>query len=191
MTYSATLSIVGLWAGPYFNDVHGLEGIDRGNMLLALNVVVLAGVLLFAQIERWLDSRKKAIIGGGCTSIGLLAILALVPGLGLWPASALLILFSATSAYFVLNHAHARAIFPDHLMGRGLTLQNLAVMLGVFVVQSLCGVIIGEFKPEIGQAPEIAYRAAFGFLAVSMATGIVLYSRISDIAPRSEGNPAS
>ncbi len=188
--YASVLSIVGLWAGPYLNDVHGMTGIARGNMLLALNIALLVAVMLFTQIERWLNSRRTAIIGGGGVSIGVLVMLALLPDLGLWSAFALLILFTASGAYFMLIHAHARAVLPDHLMGRGLTAQNLAVMLGVFVVQSLCGVIIGAFEPEAGQAPEIAYRAAFGFLAVCLAIGLALYSRISDVAPRSEGKPA-
>ena len=134
--YPAVLSIVGLWAGPYLNDVHGLEGIARGNVLLAFNITMLLGVMAFTTIERWLNSRKTAIIAGGFASIVPLVILALVPEPGLWPAFALLIVFIASSSYFMLIHAHARAVLPDNLMGRGLTLQNLAVMLGVFVVAS-------------------------------------------------------
>ncbi len=188
--YAGVLSVVGLWAGPYLNDVHGMSVLARGNVLLALNIAMLAAVMLFAQVERWLNSRRTAIIGGGGVSIGALAVLALVPAPGPWAAFALLALFTVSGSYFMLIHAHARAVLPDRLMGRGLTAQNLAVMLGVFVVQSLCGVIIDAFSPAPGQAPEIAYRAAFGFLALCLTTGLVLYSPISDVAPRSEGRPA-
>ena len=183
VSYGTMITIVGLWAGPYLNDVHGLAGVDRGNALLALNVALLASVVLFSQVERWLGSRKRAVIAGGGASVALLLALALIPGPGLWAALALLALFTVASAFFMLLHAHARAILPDRLIGRGLTVQNLAVMLGVFVLQAVAGVIVGAFAPEGAQAPEIAYRAAFGFLALALAAGIAAYSRIADVPP--------
>ncbi|MDE0057358.1 MAG: MFS transporter [Defluviicoccus sp.] len=181
--YGTMITIVGLWAGPYLNDVHGLAGVDRGNALLALNVVLLGSVVLFSQVERWLGSRKRAVIGGGGASVALLLALALIPGAGLWAALALLALFTVASAFFMLLHAHARAILPDRLIGRGLTVQNLAVMLGVFVLQALTGAIVGAFGAEGAEAPEIAYRAAFGFLALALAAGIAAYTRIADVSP--------
>ena len=186
VSYGTMIAIVGLWAGPYLNDVHGLRGVDRGNALLGLNIVLLGSVLLFSQVERWLDSRKTAVIGGGCAAVALLLALALIPGLGLWAALALLGLFTMASAFFMLIHAHARAILPDRLIGRGLTLQNLAVMLGVFVLQAIAGVIVGAFAPEGIEAPEIAYRAAFGFLAFALAAGIAAYCRVADVSPRGQ-----
>ncbi len=186
VSYGTMVSIVGLWAGPYLNDVHGLRGVDRGNALLGLNVALLCAVVLFSQIERWLDSRKKAVIGGGCATIAVLLVLAFVPGLGLWPAMALLALFTVASAFFMLIHAHARAILPDRLIGRGLTLQNLSVMLGVFVIQAVTGVIVGSFAPQGAEAPEIAYRAAFGFLAAGLAIGLAFYTRVADVSPRGQ-----
>ena len=101
-------------------------------------------------------------------------------------AFALLVLFAVASSYFMLIHAHARSVLPDHLMGRGLTLQNLAVMLGVFVVQAICGVIVGAFEPVGGQPPEIAYRAVFAFLALLVTAGLFAYRRIEDVSPREE-----
>ena len=148
VSYGTMITIVGPWAGPYLNDVHGLRGVDRGNAFLGLNIVLLGSVLLFSHVERWLDSRKTAVLGGGCLAVALPIVLALVPDLGLWAALGLLGLFTVASAFFTLIHAHARAILPDRLIGRGLTLQNLSVMLGVFVLQAIAGVIVGAFAPE-------------------------------------------
>ena len=186
VSYGTMITIVGLWAGPYLNDVHGLRGVDRGNALLGLNIVLLGSVLLFSLVERWLDSRKTAVLGGGCLAVALLIVLALVPDLGLWAALGLLGLFTVASAFFMLIHAHARAILPDRLIGRGLTLQNLSVMLSVFVLQAIAGVIVGAFAPEGIEAPEIAYRAAFGFLALVLAAGIAAYCRVADVSPRGQ-----
>lgn len=69
VNYGTVLAVAGLWAGPYLNDVHGLDGVDRGNVLLVLNIAMLVGVMTFSAVERWIDSRKWAIGGGGLLSI--------------------------------------------------------------------------------------------------------------------------
>lgn len=186
VNYGAVLAIVGLWAGPYLNDVHGLSGVTRGNVLLALNFAMLIGVMAFSVAERWLDTRKWTIGAGAGMSIVVLGVLASVPNLGLWPAIILLILFALTSAYIMLIHAHARALLPDHIVGRGLTLQNLAVFLGVFAIQTISGFIIGYFADGLETAPEIAYRSVFGFLAVMTFVSVAIYLWVRDVRPREE-----
>ena len=187
VTFGTTLAVVGLWAGPYFNDVHGLQGVMRGNLLLLLNISMLVGVMAFTFIERWLNSRKWAIGGGAILSVVLLAILALVPDLGLWPATVLLVAFGLSSAHVMLIHAHARVVLPDHLVGRGLTLQNLAVFLGVFTIQSASGLIVGQFDDGTAGAPEAAYRAVFGFLALATLLALAIYLRCRNVRPMAEG----
>ncbi len=187
VTYGTVLAIVGLWAGPYLNDIHGLAGVTRGNVLLGLNLAVLVGVMGFSVAERWLNTRKWTISGGAVLSIVLLVILAALPDLGRWAAIVLLGLFALASAYIMLIHAHARAVLSDHIVGRGLTLQNLAVFLGVFAIQAASGFIIGQFPQDGGAAPETAYRAVFGFLAVMTLVALAIYVRIRDVRPREEG----
>ena len=177
VNYGTVLAVAGLWAGPYLNDVHGLEGVARGNVLLVLNIAMLAGVMAFSAVARWLGSLRRAIAGGATASVILLLLLAALPGLTLGPAVALLVLFGLVSAYVMLIHAHARAVLPSHLVGRGLTLQNLAVFLGVFVMQALSGLIVGVFQGPGGMAPEAAYRAVFGFLALGTAVALLVYVR--------------
>ena len=186
VNYGTVLAIVGLWAGPYLNDVHGLTGVTRGNVLLALNLAMLVGVMVFSVAERWLNTRKWTIGAGAAISIVLLGVLASVPDLGLWPAIALLVLFALASAYIMLIHAHARAVLPDHIVGRGLTLQNLAVFLGVFAIQGASGFIIGFFAEGRDATPEIAYRAVFGFLAILTLAALTIYLWIRDVRPREE-----
>jgi MFS family permease len=185
--YATVLASIGFWAGPYYNDVHGLAGTDRGNILLLLNIATLLGVLAYAQVERWLNTRKHTIIGGAVVSIVLLALLAALPDLGLWPATALLVLFGLTSSYVMLLHAHARAMLPDHLIGRGMTLQNLAVFLGVFAFQAATGFIVGHLQVAGEPAPETAYRCVFGFLAIATVLALLVYRHTSDIRPRDDG----
>ena len=181
VNYGTILAIVGLWAGPYLNDVHGLQGVVRGNVLFVINLAMLVGVLGYGALERKLGSRKRAIAGGSVASAVVLLVLALWPDIGPWSAIGLLIAFTFTSAHIMLNHAHARAVLPDHLVGRGLTLQNVAVFFGVAAMQSVTGLIVGGFT-EVGEAaPDVAYRSVFGFLALMIVVSLLLYLPVRDI----------
>jgi len=182
--YAATLAVAGLWAGPYLHDVYHLDPLTRGHVLLALNVAILIGVLAYSAIERWLNSRKWTIVTGAACTIGLLLVLGFVPELPLWLAIALLLAFGLTSSYVMLNHAHARAVLPDNLVGRGLTVQNLSAFLGVAVLQSASGVIVGEFSDASGAAGEGAYRAVFGTLAAITLVGLMIYLPVRDVPPK-------
>ena len=181
VNYGSIIAVIGLWAGPYLNDIHGLQGVARGNVLLVINVSMLAAVIGYGVVERRLRSRKRAIAGGSVASAAILLVLAFWPGIGPWPAIALLVAFAVTSGHIMLNHAHARAVLPDHLVGRGLTLQNVAVFFGVATMQSVTGLIIGRFTQVGEAAPDIAYRSVFGFLAVMIVVSLALYLPVSDI----------
>ena len=184
VNYGTIIAIVGLWAGPYLNDVHGLQGVLRGNVLFVINLAMLAGVLGYGYIERMLGSRKWTIALGSAASATILLVLACRPAAGPWTAIGLLIALALTSAHIMLNHAHARAVLPDHLVGRGLTLQNVAVFFGVATMQSVTGLIVGRFTAVGEAAPEIAYRSVFGFLALMIVISLVLYLPARDVEVR-------
>ena len=182
VAYPALITVVGLWAGPYLADVHGLDAVARGNVLLAMSIAVVTGTLAYGPLDRLLDTRKWLVVAGATVSILLLAVLALTPGLALWQATVLLVLFCFLGAYQMILHTHARAIFPEHLVGRGLTVQNMAAIGGVFVLQSASGLIIGAVSAT-GVAPELAYRLVFAFLGVCMLAALLVYLRIDDVRP--------
>jgi uncharacterized membrane protein YjfL (UPF0719 family) len=60
-------------------------------------------------------------------------------------------------------------------------------MLGVAVMQTLSGVIIGLFEPlASGARTEEAYRSLFGFLTVILIVAVAMYGRSEDIKPSHE-----
>lgn len=191
VTYASIITVIGLWAGPYLSDVHGLDVVARGNVLLVLNVAVLAGVLAYGWIDRYVASRKWLLVAGAVASAGLIALLALLPAVGFWPALALLVAFTLAGGYVMLNHAHARSILPDHLVGRGLTFQNLAAFLGIFVLQSVSGLIVGGFAPVEAAAPEAAYRAVFGFLAACLVIAALIFATAREPGRQATAGAAS
>lgn len=174
--YAAAATVVGLWAGPYLADVHGLDAAERGLVLLAMGLVLPLGQLVLAPLERALGSKTRLVTLFATLSLCPLVALALWPGAPLAAAVALLVALCLFSCYPVVVVTEARQLFPDHLVGRGATTVNLAQVLGSAALPALVGVAVGLFAADAaGARPEAAYRAGFGVLAGSLALGLAGY----------------
>jgi predicted MFS family arabinose efflux permease len=183
-SYASTFTVQGLWGGPFLREVHGLNPIEAGNVLLLAVVAYQAGMLAFGPLDRLLDTRKWIAIGGSLAIVALLAILALASRPPVWVAVGAILAIGFFSASSTMVMAHARGVFPDRLIGRGISSVNTAVMLGVAVMQSLSGIIIGAFEPlPDGARTETAYRALFGVLTAVLLLAIAIYSRSNDVKP--------
>lgn len=186
-SYACTFTVQGLWGGPYLREVHGLTPIQAGNVLLAAVVAYQMGMLAFGPLDRVLDTRKWIAVGGNLAVVALLATLALAPHPSVVvPIGAILgIGFLSAASTMVLTHG--RGIFPDRLIGRGMSTMNTAVMLGVACMQTLSGVILGAYEPlASGARSETAYRALFGMLTIVLFVAIAVYSRSQDVKPSDE-----
>jgi predicted MFS family arabinose efflux permease len=175
VAYASLITVFGVWGGPYLHDVHGLDSVARGNVLLAMGVAQMAGTLFYGPIDRRLRRRRTLVIAGTGLSIALLVALAAVPQPTAGLAIAVLVLFSMVDSYSVVNVADANSRFPPHLAGRGATAVNLLQVIGTSVLPIATGAVIGLF-PVVGEArPEAAYRAAFAVIALSLTAGLALY----------------
>lgn len=179
--YPVLMTIVALWAGPYLTEVHGLDAISRGNVLLAVNIAILVSVMVMGPLDRIFDTRKWIVVTAALATVLVLALLAVFPDLPLWAAIGLLILFGLVGPYQMVLHAHARAIFPEHLVGRGLTVQNTVAIGAVFLMQWASGAIVERFADV--SDPAYAYRIVFGFLAAATLAALLVYMRIEDAKP--------
>ncbi len=186
-SYACTFTVQGLWGGPFLREVHGLSAIEAGNVLLGAVVTYQFGMLAFGPLDRMLDTRKWIAVGGNLVTISMLATLALAAKPPVWlPVGAILVMgFVSAASTMVL--AHGRGIIPDRLIGRGMSTLNTAVMLGVAVMQTLSGIIVGAFEPLAdGARSESAYRALFGVLTVVLLTAVAIYSSSRDVRPSDE-----
>jgi MFS family permease len=181
--FSTLMTILGVWGGPYLHDVHGLNAVERGNVLALLAIGNIIGFLAYGPLDRILDTRKRIILTGGAVNSLLLATLALAPGLDYVEVSALFFALGFVGSYHVANLALGRALFPDALVGRGMTLINLFTFLGLAGMQIIAGLIVGHFVGPDGNAPPQAYRLMFGFMAAASALVIAIYTRVRDIRP--------
>ena len=182
--YACTFTVQGLWGGPFLREVHGLSPIEAGNVLLAAVIAYQVGMLVFGPLDRLLDTRKWISIGGSLVIVSILATLALAPQPPTWlPVGAIIgIGFFSASGTMVMTHA--RGIFPDRLIGRGIATINTCVMLGVACMQTLSGIIVGAFELQAdGARTETAYRALFAVLTAVLITAVAIYSRSQDVKP--------
>ena len=186
--YASMITILGLWAGPYLNDVHGLGPVARGNALLAMGVAQVVGILAYGPLDRIFNTRKRVVMAGTAGSIALLGVLAVVEQPPTWLAVLLLVAFCLVTAYGIVIVAHGRSLFPDELAGRGVTTVNLAQVAGSAGLPILTGALVGLFPAADGVAPEIAYRAIWAFIAVALASGLVAYAGARDAPPLTESD---
>lgn len=186
--YPTMITLIGVWVGPYLHDVHGLAGVARGNVLSALMVGSVAGLLLYGPLDRWVDSRKYVVIGGvglGATVLGSLALLSHPP---VALVTVLFALYGVVGSYYITNITLGRAHYPDHLVGRGVTVVNQCTFIGVVGVQFSTAFLMGHFSGAVPGAtvPEMAYRILFGALAAyALVIGLV-YFGAHDIRPSAQ-----
>jgi MFS family permease len=185
--YACTFTVQGLWGGPYLKEVHGLSAVQFGNVLLAGVIAYMIGLLCFGPLDRMLDTRKRIVIAGTLAIASILAVMAAIERAPLWLGIGMIVGTGFLSASSTMIMAHGRASFPDRLIGRGMATLNTSVMLGVAVLQSLSGFIIGAFDrlPD-GARPEIAYRTLYGVLAVVLLVALAVYARVDDVKPSQE-----
>ncbi|MEQ1887814.1 MAG: MFS transporter [Alphaproteobacteria bacterium] len=181
-------TLLGLWASPYLHDVHGLDGPARGTVLLVMAACTAAGMLFWGQMDIRFDSRKKPILlGGGVSALMLIALTVFIAS-DLMAVTAIFAVMGFCNGFSVIAIAHGRAIFPDHMIGRGISLLNMGGMAGAGALQYIAGVIIGQFAAPGAPAPVSAYRTLFGFLAACLVFALLIYSRIADIKPGHDGS---
>jgi predicted MFS family arabinose efflux permease len=186
-SYACTFTVQGLWGGPFLREVHGLSPIQAGNVLLAAVVAYQCGMLSFGPLDRVFDTRKWIAVAGNLTIVLLLATLAIPAAPPVWLPIAAIVAIGFFSAASTMVMTHARGIFPDRLIGRGIATSNTAVMFGVACMQTLSGMIVGAFEPLAdGGRTETAYRALFATLTIVLIVAIAIYSRSQDVKPSHE-----
>jgi MFS family permease len=183
VAYAAMATVLGLWAGPYLHDVHGLDGVARGNVLLAMGVAQTTGLLVLVPLERRLNTRKRIIVCSALGVIAILSVLAALPHPPLWLAVTLLVALCLVSTYSPLIIAHAANLVPPHLQGRGSAMANIFQVSGSFLLPVVTGEIAGAFERTAAGYPQDAYRWIFAAIALALATGLSIYSRAPDLRP--------
>jgi MFS family permease len=172
--YSVVLSERGLWAGPYFAEVHGLGPVDRGNALLLMAAAMSLGAMIYGPLDRFFGTRKWVVASGSLVTALCFVVLGQANPPLLWSITLMALLGAFGMTYGVLM-AHGRALFPDHLLGRGITFLNLLFIGGAGIMQPLSGALMSRTAGSPAQSYGLLH-VAFG-IALLVALAIYLFSR--------------
>lgn len=181
INYAPPAGIRGLWAGPYLTEVYGLDALAIGNVTLFMALGMVAGSFLYGPLDTMFGTRKWVAAGGNVISLGAVICLAAFPLAGVPVATVLLVVIGVVGMGYGMIMAHARAFFPPHLTGRGVTLMNFFSIGGVGAMQFATGAVVEN--ATVPGDPAAAYVALFGFYALLLAGSLVIYLFSRDSAP--------
>jgi MFS family permease len=172
--YSSYALFVGLWGGPYLSHIYGYDLTGRGELLLIPALAQIAGAFLWGPTDRLFGCYKVPVLLGAGMTVATLVVIALagappLPWLIVWMVAFGVLAFTPPLI------AHGKSLFPPHLVGRGLTLLNMASMGGVFVTQAVSGAVINLFPADAGRYPLVAYQCVFFLQALFVLIAIAVY----------------
>ena len=180
VSYAVVLAERGLWAGPYFSSVFGLEPVARGHALLVMAAAMSAGAMAYGPLDRLLGTRKWVVFGGVAITALCFAALAL-PGLSLSAAIVIMGLLGGFGMTYGVLMAHGRSFVPDHLLGRGITLLNVLFIGGAGVLQPLSGALM----KQMAEAPPAQSHATLHLIfAGLLVASLVVYAFAKDNPPK-------
>jgi cyanate permease len=172
LNQAAFLAMQGLWAGPWFIDVAGMERDEAAAHLLWIALAMVAGFFTLGAFTERLARRGVSTIA---VATGLVtAFLAVQVGIVFAPvaiATPLWIAFGYFGTCGILFYAHLTQAFPSGLSGRVVTGLNVFAFGGAFAAQWGMGAVIEQWPGEVaGSYRAEGYRAAFGaVLALEVA----------------------
>jgi len=181
VSYGLVAAERGVWMGPFLADVYGLDLAERGKAALFMGAAMCVGAIAYGPLDQWLNARKPIVVAGSLmTACGFLA-------LWFWPAGVLtatlivLALIGLVGLNWGVLMAHARSFFPEHLLGRGITLANFLCMAGAGFIQSISGAHIDTLKA--GSNAEMAYASLHLEFGLVLLASVALYA-LSAETPR-------
>ncbi|WP_300296678.1 MFS transporter [Ferrovibrio sp.] len=181
--YATFITILGLWAGPYLHDVHGMDATARGNVLIFMAAGAAGGYFIWGPLDRVFNTRKWLLAAGLGAQLLCLLTLVLVPGLGVVTITILFTVMGVVNGCIVMIFAHARSVFPAELVGRGITTLNIGTMGGGAFQQILTGFLMGWLVPKGALATELDYRILFGVQTLLLLSALLFYLRTPDAKP--------
>ena len=134
-----------------------------------------------ARSTRFFGTRKWVGVGGTAIALAALGYLALNTVTDTTTVSMLLAIIGLAGGAYGLLMAHARAFFPPHLVGRGVTLMNFFTIGGVGIMQFATGAVV--LSAADAQGPAGPYASLFGFYFALLGVALVIYLFSRDAKP--------
>lgn len=134
LSYSSLVVILGLWGAPYLKDVHGLDNIERGKILMLMAISWNIGSFVFGSLRSIFGNYKRVVIFGSIGVIILLCILSLISNVSSIYLNILFCILGFFGAFSVALISHYQTLFGKEYMGRALSTANFFNFGGVFLI---------------------------------------------------------
>lgn len=179
--YAPAQVLVGLWAGPYLADIHGLDATERGYALTVMMAGMGLGVLSYGPVETRVGRRRPVVMTGALAVAASLTVLVVFGQSAVWIAVLACVLCIVFSTFFVVVIAHAQSMFPAAYSGRSVAAIGILGVSGVFVMQSLTAALLSYFPGNGAALASLAgYRLVFGLLALIFVGVALVYSSVPE-----------
>jgi predicted MFS family arabinose efflux permease len=167
VAYAVVAAERSLWIGPYLLEVHALDAIARGNAILAMSIAMSIGAIAYGPAERLLRSAKLTVLIGSVVAGAAFVALGVAPALPTADVVVLLSIIGSFGMTYGILMTHARAFFPEHLLGRGITFMNFIFIAGAGLIQAVSGLFV-KTSAASGTPP------VDGFARLHLAFGVLL-----------------
>ena len=164
-----------MWGAPYLKDIHGLDSVERGKILMLMAISWNIGSFVFGALRSIFGNYKNVVIFGASGVIILLFILSIITEINSIYLHILFCILGFFGAFSVALISHYQVLFDKEYMGRALSTANFFNFGGVFFVQWLTGKIIYLMGGDSSAAPIEAYRMAFLFVAILLLISLCIY----------------
>ncbi|GAC1332467.1 MAG: MFS transporter [Beijerinckiaceae bacterium] len=177
IAYSVMLTFRSLWIAPLFARRHGFDLVEVGHVILAMSLAMIAAPPIYGYFDPGTRARPKLMIGAALATALCPAVLAL----GASTAIDILftVLFGIVGSFQVLLFSAVRDSYAPDVIGRALAMVNMAVFLGVAIVQGGSGLVA-----DWAGAHALDRVAAVSiFLSAVLIVGALAYALLPRNAP--------
>ena len=177
VSLGASLTLRGLWGGPWLMDIKGLTRIEAGNVLGLFTLAMIVGPLCIGMLDRKFGHRRTMVAAAHAIAALLLALLAAgaphlaisnLFGVAVMPSQydlVLLILIGLSTSAQPLIFGMTRQLVDAQNTGKALSAVNLAFFLGAALMQSITA----------GVAALFGLPAVLLYMASVLLIGVVLF----------------
>jgi len=176
--FGVSMSLQGLWLGPYLIDIKRYSPVQTGNLLILLAIGAILGGPISGQFSDRIFRNSKGVALWGLS----LYTLSLLPLLGIFKIQnplwyGLIFFFNGFfGAFGMVIYSHAKSLFPIAISGTVMTWVNFFTMAGAAVFMPALGKIIESF-PRTGHSyPAQAYHLSFFICFIGMVASIIFYA---------------
>lgn len=180
LSQATFIAIQSLWAGPWLQDMGGLQRQETADTLFLVACAMVAGFLVMGGVAERLSRlgiRPILLSATGMAGFQLVQV-AIIVGVEPGWLTPLWIGFGFLGTTGIVQYAVLSQHYSRRLAGRANTALNLLVFLAIFVLQYGIGGIIGLWPESApGHYLEVAYQAAFGCALILQFSALLWFIR--------------